>query len=258
MKLNFVLKILIVSLAVSMTLALVSCSSKDEDEGNFNEQSNVEKTGQDNTVSKPSGDSTSSQSAAELKFLTAYKTWYTSEAFKDFKSGILVTDLPEEFDVLDQGTEKNKVDFLKNWFSSTEISSSLTAAIDFENGKTSFLNNIESVARSKTGSYRINGTLTADSTLKNHEILFNEETRAIKFTSYNSDGEEKFFHEIIVTNDGYVAVQKASVKEDGKWESHQLLFKENDGYFIIEGDLSTTPESLYGKTEYYSGFAGKK
>lgn len=244
------LRILALMLALMTTLALASCGDKN-DGGDMTEQSGVSKSDTDNTVDKKE----------DHIFVQGYYNWIYSSAFNGFKGAIKSTKLPAEIEEpFASLAEEKKISQLKNIFCSTEVISAIQTASEYEGGKGKYTHDVTFVKRSAKGIYSINMKVTtgATTTERIYELQLKEGTRAVKLTCYNDNAEELYFHEIVLTNDGYLAVNRANLSE-GKWSTLQLLYKAEGtegGNCTLTSNLTEMPKSIYQES-VYSGFAGK-
>ena len=91
------------------------------------------------------------------------------------------------------------------------------------------------------------------------ELMLSEGKKAVKLTCYDEDGNELYIHEIASTENGFIAVNRASATGE-KWSSLQLLFKAEgtgEGYCTLTSDLAECPKSIFSEA-VYTGFAGKQ
>ena len=245
------IKILALALALVSTLSFASCDKDDTSGGDMTEQSGTSK-GDSNTITKSEN--------AELT--RGYYNWIYADAFKGFAECIKKTTLPKELsEPLDGVAENKKVTHLRNIFCSTELIAVIQTASELENNAGKYTHNVVSAKRNTKGIYAMTikfdvGGVTAE---KNFELFLNENTRAVKVACYDAEGEDVYVHEIVVTNDGYVAVNRTN-KTENTWAALQLIFKSNGdeaGSCIALSGMVEAPKGIY-PNNVYEGFAGKK
>ncbi len=247
---NF-LKLFSAALVAIILLSFASCSNGDN-EGSMTDQSYVSKSEIDNTVVDKKED---------YAFTRDYYNWLYADAFKDFIEAIKVTKLPSDLEnSLSSMSEEKKISALRDLFCSKEIVSAVQTVSEYENGKTKYTHDVVSVSKNKKGIYNLEMKFTAGgiTTEKKFELMLSDSTRGVSLIRYNEDGYATEYHQIIVSNDGYVAVNRANLTKDG-WTSLQLLFRGGDkpeGYCKSESKLKDEPGSIYPNL-IYSGFAGK-
>ncbi|MBE6648723.1 MAG: hypothetical protein E7614_04290 [Ruminococcaceae bacterium] len=241
--------ILMVLLVVSMLL-LGSCS--DGNKGNMTDEGNVSKSGATNVV----------KDEEAIKLTGGYFNWLTAEAFDGFSEAIVKTKLPKVIEeAFSEVAENKKISRLKGVFCPNELFAAIQTAYEYENKSNTYTHNVTSISKSSDGVYKIELNLTVGSqpTNKKYELSLSKETRKIRLSNFNEKGEEQSFIEIVVTNDGYIAVNRAGVSS-GNWGFVQLMFKggENaEGYCTCIENQKEKPKSIYTNS-VYSGFAGKK
>jgi hypothetical protein len=236
-------------LALLATLTLASCS---DEGGEMTDQSSVSKSGQDNTI----------KDNEDAAFTREYYNWIYSSAFSGFSSAIKVTKLPADLEsALSSLTEEKKISQLRNIFCSTELVSAIQTASELEAKKEKYTHDVVSASKVSKGIYEINLRFKVgnESVEKKFELMLSEKTKGVKLTAYDNNGYELSVHEIVVTNDGYVAVNKCAKSADA-WTSIQLMFKGGtapSGYCAIVSNLKEVPTSIYSGS-VYAGFAGKQ
>lgn len=249
-KIKFV-QLLALSLAVLLSLSMTSCSRK-KGEGDMSEQSSVSKSGQENTVEKKE----------DYEFVRGYYNWIYADAFKDFASAIKVTKLPEDLEnAFSSLSVEKKISVLREIFCSKEVVAAIQTASEYEIGKKEYTHKVVSASKNKKGIYNIVLKVSTGQTdvEKKFELKLSESTRAISLVRYDGDGNVLEHHKIVVTNDGYVAVSKATLSKNA-WTSMQLLFKggeKPEGYCKTESNLKEEPAEIYPNS-VYEGFAGKQ
>ena len=245
------LKLLASAMAVLLMLSFASCHN-DNGEGEMTDQSSVSKSGMDNTVEKKE----------DYLFTRDYYNWLYADAFKDLAQAVKVTKLPAELETaLSSLSDEKKASTMREIFCSKELVSAVQTVSEYESENNKYTHDVVSVKRNQKGIYVIKMKFASGGveTEKNYELMLSETTKAISLINYNDDGEVLDFHQLVVTNDGYVAVTRANSSADG-WTSMQLLFKGGDkpeGYCTIESKLKDEPAQIYPNS-VYAGFAGKK
>ena len=245
-----IIRIVSLTLALLAALSFASCSRNRV--GEMTDQSSVSKSGMDNTV----------KDNEHATLTRGYYNWVYSSAFSDFSSAVKVMKLPADLESgISSLTEERKISHIRNIFLSMEFVAAIQTASELENGKSSYTHNVISASRISKGNYTLKmkfkvGSETYD---KNYKLMLSEETRRAKLIENDNNGNEISFHEIIVTNDGYIAVNRCT-KTGETWGVMQLMFKGGEtpeGYCEIVSDFKETPKSIYEES-VYAGFAGKK
>ncbi len=236
-------------LVVSMLL-LASCG--DGKKGDMTDESNVSKSGATNAV----------RDEEAIKLTSGYYNWLTAEAFDGFSEAIVKIKLPKVLeDAFAEVAENKRVSRLKGVFCPNELFAAIQTANEYEKHSKTYTHNVTSVSKSSDGVYKIELSLTVGSQMSNkkYELSLSKETRKIKLVGLDEKGTEQNLIEIVVTNDGYVAVNRAGVSS-GEWGAVQLMFKNDktaDGYCSYVEKQKEKPKSIYTDS-VYSGFAGKK
>ncbi len=250
MKIKFI-KLFSVALAALILLSFASCDRRGN-EGDMTDQSSVSKSGTENTVGNKKED---------YAFVRDYYNWLYADAFKDFASAMKVTKLPADLDSsLSSMSEEKKISTLRDLFCTNELVSSVQTVSEYEGGKDKYTHDVVSVSKNNKGIYTLVIRYAAGGSVteKKFEIKLSESTRGISLLRYNEDGYATEYHQLVVSNDGYVAVNRANLTKDG-WTSLQLMFKGGDkpeGYCKSESKLGEEPKSIYPNS-IYAGFAGK-
>ncbi len=249
-KIKFV-RLFALSLAVLLSLSFASCSKKNS-EGDMSEQSSVSKSGQENTVEKNE----------DYEFARGYYNWIYADAFKDFAPAIKVTKLPSDLEsAFSSVSVEKKISALRDIFCSKEVVAAIQTASEFEKGNKEYTHKVVSVSKNKKGIYNMVLKISVGKTEveKIFELMMSESTRAVSLVRYDGDGKALEHHKIVVTNDGFVAVSKATLANN-TWTSMQLMFKGGDkpeGYCKTEFNLKDEPAQIYPNS-VYEGFAGKQ
>lgn len=244
------IKIVAVAMALIATLSFASCD-KDPGSGDMTEQSGVSKGDTNNNVEKNE----------DAEFTGGYYNWIYSTAFKGFTASIKATKIPEELgEAFSSLSEEKRVSQLRNVFCSQEVVAAMQTVSEYESKKDKYTHDVVSLKKNKKGIYSLKMNFVTGTTKneKIFELTLSETSRAVKLTCYDGDGNELYFHEIVATNDGYVAVNRVTAVED-KWTSLQLLFKSEgtgEGYCTLTSGLTEQPKSVYTDS-VYAGFAGK-
>ena len=250
MNFKTLIKIMAVAMALVAALSFASCD-KDPEGGDMTEQSGVSKGETNNKVEK----------GEDAEFTGGYYNWIYSTAFKGFTASIKKTTIPAELEeAFSSLTEEKKISQLRNVFCSQEVVAAMQTVSEYENRKDKYTHDVVSLKKNTKGIYvlKMNIVTGTTKTEKTFELSLSEKSRAVKLTCYDGDGNELYFHEIVATTDGFIAVNRASAVED-KWSSLQLLFKaegEGEGYCVLASDLTEKPKSVYTES-VYAGFAGK-
>ena len=238
-----------VLVAVSL-LAFASCSN-DGDEGNVVSQDNVDHS-ENNNAPGTSNNKGNPTTSLEAKFVTSYSNWLLNDIIGGFEKGMKTAIAQDK----DYG--KLAVKTVSGFFTS-EIKDVMSAVKEFEENKKYTNAKIREVKKNKAGIYLIKMADGSDNKKDaDYELVLSTNKKEISLVKYSENAEELLTTEIVLTDDGYIAIQRSqrpSVSE--KWENVQIMYKGDEGYFVRKEGLSEAANTIYG-TQLPEGFAGKK
>ncbi len=256
------LRIVALVLAIISTLSFASCGNKDQSGGEIISQGTESKGNNEGDKSANTDNSSGDEyKTSDAKFTQDYYNWLFSNSYLGFYSSMEKTTLPEAVSKpLESLTENKKLSFLKNIFFPLDFIAIVQSISEFENRASKYTHEVVSVKRNTRGIYLVTMKFVASGveSQKSYEVHLCEDNRAIKITTYDGDANALSFHEIVLTPDGNMAVNRATAKE-GKWSVIQLFYKADGseaGYCNVTENMDEEPKSIYPNS-IYAGFAGK-
>ncbi len=238
------IRLLTFILAIITVFSMTSCSKKGGD---------MEDAGSEEA--KVSVDPKPDKENEASKFAEEYYNWIKYKAFSienGFISAMNKTNFPQEleayFSAFGDKREKHYADI----FCPVEIINATLSVSQYESGK-NFIHEVSQLNKNKNWVYSIKMSISGKENL--YELMLSEKSKAAKLKKYDDNGNLISFHEVVLTNDGYIAVNRGDISS-GSWTSLQLLFKAEEGYCTMISGGNKEPSSIY-ETSLPAGFAGK-
>ncbi len=239
------IRLLTLILAIITVFSMTSCSKKGGD---------MEDGGSEET--KTSVDSQPNKDNEGAKFAEEYYNWIQYKAFSvenGFISAMNKTTFPAELEAYFSAFGDKRDKHYTDIFCPVEIVNATLSVSQHEAGK-KFTHDISQFSKNKNWIYVMKMSISGKESP--YEIMLSEKSKAVKLDKYDNDGNLISFHEVVLTNDGYIAVNRGD-RSSGSWTSLQLLFKAEEGYCSMTSGGETQPASIY-EVSLPSGFAGKK
>lgn len=239
------IRLLTLILAIITVFSMTSCSKKGGD---------MEDGGSEET--KVSVDPKPNKENEAAKFAEEYYNWIKYKAFSvenGFVSAMNKTEFPAELEAYFSAFGDKRDKHYADIFCPVEIINATLSVSQYESGK-NFIHEVSQLSKNKNWIYAIKMSIAGKES--SYELNLSEKTKAVKLNKYDDNGNLVSFHEVVLTNDGYIAVNRGD-KSSGSWTSLQLLFKADEGYCTMTSGGNEAPASVY-ETSLPAGFAGKK